>query len=212
MKSCLIVAAGSWQGVQRAQIYQQQDFVIAADRGLKTAAQLDIPVDLLVGDFDSYTGTLPAQIPQIRYPAQKDDTDTMIAIKYALEHGCSSIKLLGVTGGRFDHTMATIQSLCYIKRHKAACQVFAPECWMTALSGEQITLPGNPACYLGVFALTERACVTLQGVKYPLQNAWLTFDFPLGVSNEFAAPQATIEVSEGIALAVVCPKDAKHTV
>ena len=42
--------------------------------------------------------------------------------------------------------------------------------------------------------------VTLKGLKYELQNAEVTSDFPIGVSNSMAADEATVEVTDGALL------------
>ena len=55
---------------------------------------------------------------------------------------------------------------------------------------------------LSVFCLGDRAVgVGESGVQYPLEDAVLTPDFPLGVSNHILERQAQISVRQG-ALAV----------
>jgi thiamine pyrophosphokinase len=45
--------------------------------------------------------------------------------------------------------------------------------------------------------------VTLKNLKYELNNKELSFDFPLGVSNEFIQnKKATIEVKDGCLLII----------
>ena len=55
---------------------------------------------------------------------------------------------------------------------------------------------------ISVFCLgSDARGVTLKGLSYPLENAALTADFPLGVSNHILEPTATITVRKG-ALAI----------
>lgn len=207
MNRCLILAASDCASLTAEQLYQNGDFVIAADNGIRTAQRLKIPVDLVVGDFDSFEGKLPEGIETLRFDSVKDDTDTMIAIKYALEHGCNEIVLTGVLGGRFDHTMATVQSMCYVKNRGAACRVIAPDAALWVLKNETMQFSPRKDCYIGVFSLNEHCTVTLKNLKYPLDRYDMTNEFPIGVSNEFLEEPAEITASGGNLLVVICPKN-----
>ena len=95
-----------------------ENLYIAADRGYLTAKVLGITPSVILGDFDSYPLTdemreSGAEI--IRHPVEKDDTDLMLAIKLALGRGYTDIEIIGCLGGeRFDHSIATLQSLAYV--------------------------------------------------------------------------------------------------
>ena len=102
MPRCVIFTAGDQHGIEKHEIgLRHDDFVICCDAGYRLAQRLGVRPDLLLGDFDSYTGALPEDIPVQRYIRDKDDTDTVIAVRYALEHGYDSILLVAATGGRF---------------------------------------------------------------------------------------------------------------
>ena len=117
MDRCFIFAAGTFYGLRRRP--EAGDFVIAADAGYRTCRALGIVPDLLLGDFDSMDQ--PTDFAYVeRVPVEKDDTDTMLAIKTALDKGCKEIYLYGGTGGkRLDHTLANLQSLLYLRRRGA---------------------------------------------------------------------------------------------
>ena len=93
-------------------------FVIAADKGLVHLEAQGIRPDLIVGDFDSL-GRVPAGDNILRHPVEKDDTDTMLAVKTALDRGMGTIVFYGCLGGRLDHTYANFQTLTYLARHGA---------------------------------------------------------------------------------------------
>ena len=86
MKRCVIVAGG-----ERAPIapLREGDFLLACDRGLVYALEEGLRPDLILGDFDSYSGDLPPEIPVLRYPVEKDDTDAMLAVRWAMTRGRS---------------------------------------------------------------------------------------------------------------------------
>ncbi len=142
------------------------------------------------------TGRAPA--PEvIRLPAEKNDTDLMFAAREALRRGFDDVTVLGALGGRFDHSFAALTVLLHLAQNGCACRAVGPGCEVACLA------PGShrftrQAGYLSVFAAggTARG-VTLGGVKYPLDKAALTPDFPLGTSNEFAADEAFVSLTEG---------------
>ena len=84
---CVIISGGNYAPVEGV---REDDFVIACDKGYVYAQQAGVRPNLLVGDFDSYEGALPSDLPVWRYKKEKDDTDTMIAIRYAVEQGFGS--------------------------------------------------------------------------------------------------------------------------
>jgi hypothetical protein len=74
-------------------------YIIACDRGYEYLREAGLRPDLLVGDFDSYTGPLPRNVPRLDLPVEKDDTDTMAAIRHAVTVGCGEIWLYCAMGG-----------------------------------------------------------------------------------------------------------------
>ena len=51
---------------------------------------------------------------------------------------------------------------------------------------------------MSLFALTKEAKgVNIRGMKYPLENAVITNDFPIGISNEFLGEEAEVSVEDG---------------
>lgn len=178
------------------------DFVICADRGVVHAEKLGIIPDIVTGDFDSYTGEVPACGELYRAVPEKDDTDTMLAVKLALERGATDIRLYGATGGRFDHTFANVQTLIYA--YNNGCKMSIHD------SGNIITVQGIGTekyekykdWYFSVFSLTEKLHIgKMTGVKYPLRDYTLTQSFPLGVSNEIIST-AVVTINKGLALIV----------
>ena len=96
MARCVIVAGGDCGPIGPL---KKDDFVIACDRGCQYCQDEGVAPDLLLGDFDSWAGELPAGVPVLRYPVEKDDTDTMLAIRWAIEHGYDELRLCCALGG-----------------------------------------------------------------------------------------------------------------
>lgn len=176
---------------------REGDFVIACDKGALYARQAGILPDLLIGDFDSWDGEL-AGIEKKRFPVEKDDTDSMLAVREGLSRGFSEFILFGALGGRLDHTLANLQTLLFLGEHGAS--------GMLVGEGERITMVQNGSRLFlrraGVsfsvlaFGGTARG-VTLEGTYYPLQNGVLTERFPLGHGNRITAEAARVTVTDG---------------
>ena len=183
MGICYIVGAGDCAELPKC---AEGDFLIAADGGYRHLAARGITPDLLLGDLDSFTGELPS-CPLLRYPAEKDDTDTALAIRAGEERGYREFRIYGALGGdRLDHTVAMLATLAACALRGLHVTLFGGRTRVFALaSGEKHFSPPSRG-YLSVFAACGAAeGVTLTGLKYTLTDATLTPDRPLGVSNEF---------------------------
>ena len=201
MKRCFIFAAGTFYGLRERP--RPGDLVLAADGGYRICQQEGIVPDLLLGDFDSMAQ--PEDFDRIqRVPVEKDDTDTMLSIRTALEHGCDTVYIYGGTGGkRLDHTLANLQSLLFLRRRGARGYLYGDEFVWTAVENESFTIKKEVEWGLfSAFCLGDRAeGIDETGFQYPLQDAALTPDFPLGVSNHILEDEAVITVRHG-ALAI----------
>ena len=95
MRRCFIFAAGSFYGLRERPV--PGDLVIAADAGYRICRGEGIVPDLLLGDFDSMEP--PAGFAQVRrLPVEKDDTDTLAALRAGLEQTCDIFYIYGGTG------------------------------------------------------------------------------------------------------------------
>ena len=199
MKNCVIVCAGGF--TRLLDPVGRQDLVIAADGGLAHLQKLSITPDVILGDFDSL-GYVPegAQV----YPVEKDDTDSMLAIKKGLELGCDTFYLYGALDGqRVDHTMANFQALQYLSER--GCRGYLIGCRQiaTAITADRLVFPEGFADYLSVFCLgADASGVTIQGAHYEVKNATLTSGFPLGVSNRFLGKSVTVSAQTGTLLVI----------
>jgi thiamine pyrophosphokinase len=175
--------------------------VIAADAGYRLCRGLGIVPDLVLGDFDSMPE--PVGVPVRRMPVEKDDTDTMLALKTGLEEGCGEFYLYGFTGGkRLDHTLANLQSLLYLRRRGARGWLYDDDFVWTGIENESLTIQKEVEWGLfSAFCLGDKADgIDEVGFQYPLKNATLTPEFPLGVSNHILEMEAAVTVRDGALL------------
>ncbi len=195
----------------------ENDVVIAADGGFDTLDKLGIKADIILGDFDSVrefklVSESGKSTEILRYPPEKDDTDTMLAVKLGLSRGYRSFALYGCLGGeRIDHSIATIQTLAFITENGAKGTVYHNDARITAIRDGELILKNDLSGYLSVFAFGGEAYgVTLENVKYTLNDALLTPSLPVGTSNEFIkGKSAYIRVKKGTLLIVWRTSDSK---
>ena len=174
--------------------------VIAADGGLGALAEQGITADVIVGDFDSL-GHIPEGENVLCHSVEKDDTDTMLAVKLGLERGCTVFVLYGCLGGRPDHAYANYQTLQYLA-HRGASAYLVGDGWViSAVRNGAIGFPAGMSGTVSVFCPDgEAQGVSLRGLYYFLEDGTLHSGFPLGVSNHFTGEKAVVSVQSGTLL------------
>lgn len=201
MASCAVISGGSFSplaGIEKC------ERVIACDKGVEYALQCGITPDLIVGDFDSFRGNLPNGVEIKRLPTEKDDTDTVSAVREAVAAGFDEIVLYCALGGRLDHLFANIQTLAFIAEQGATARIIDGDTEMVAFSHASIEVPEKKGWSLSVFSLSDRCeNVSIHGAKYCLDNATVSNRFPIGVSNEWDGT-AAVSVGEGILAVMLC--------
>lgn len=181
-------------------------FVIAADAGLELCRRSGVIPDVVVGDFDSV-----AKAPDktcgyeiITALPEKDDTDTMLAVKSGFERGFTDFMLTGVTGGRAGHTAAAIGTLEYIIDHGGQGYIEDERSrFYIQGQGSREYNNDNDYEYVSVFTLSGTSRVNLRRLKYEAEELTISRAFPVGVSNEFVCGSCTIEVTEGKILVIL---------
>lgn len=144
MPTCYIVGAGDFTPRGFAPV--PGDLVLAADGGYRALYSLGYTPDLLLGDFDSLGDLpLPPDLPVLRFPARKDDTDTGLALRHGLDRGYRDFALYGCAGGRVDHLLANLQSMARVSRLGATIRLAAPEYDAWALTGPAPSTPAPDA-------------------------------------------------------------------
>lgn len=196
--ACYIIGAGPFFGL--VQPPREGDYILAADGGYRHCLTAGLTPDLLLGDFDSLEDR-PTTLETKTFPVEKDDTDSMLAIKLGLAKGFRTFHLYGGTGGRMDHTLANLQGLGYLARHGAQGFLYDESYVFTAIRNSSITLPAREEGIFSVFCLGPEAHgISIRGAKYNLEGADLDAFFPLGVSNHFQGSTVEIHVEDGCLL------------
>ena len=199
MKTCYIISAVEMKNNFPSP--NADDLVIAADAGYLNLQKAGITPDVIIGDSDS--AEKPETDAQVEaFPVLKDDTDTMLAIRYGFRSGYNRFEIYGGIGGeRTDHTVANIQSLAYIAEHGGSGTLIGENERFTVIKNSSVTLHSEKGKTLSVFAYGGIAeGVSIKGAVYESDSLELSPFFPLGVSNKFKEDTATVGVKKGYIL------------
>ena len=199
MRRCVIIGGASIgdYGTVSAKL-RQDDYMIYCDCGLRHMDGLGAEPDLIVGDFDSYSNP-EFDTETIVLPCEKDDTDTVFAVKEALRRGFEDFLLIGVVGERLDHTLGNVSILLMLDSEGKVGTIIDDYSEMEIVSDrcEMPCIIDDSYVYFSLINISGTARgVTIRGAKYPLENAEITCEYQYGVSNE-VLPGCTAEVSVG---------------
>ena len=175
------------------------DLCIAADQGYHTAKALGERIDLLLGDFDSI-GSVPGDegMEIQRVPAEKDYTDTQLAVEIAIDRGAEEIIIIGGLSGRLDHTLSTLAILEDLNTRGVYCTVTDGQNRARYMKSTSTLIARSPYKYLSIIAADEVVKgVDIEGCKYPLKKATLRRSHQFAVSNEITGNVAFISVKKG---------------
>ena len=180
---------------------KEDDLVIAADAGLNNAKKFNIEPDIIIGDFDSL-GYKPNHKNIITHPVEKDDTDTLLAVKEGLKKGYKYFRIFGCIGGRLDHTFANIQTAAYITENAGKSVFYGDTENFTVIKNDKYEFKDDCSGNISVFALDKCYNINITGLYYEMVNGKLSPHFPLGVSNKFNKKNACISVEDGTLLII----------
>lgn len=198
MKRCVIVGGADIHNYHSIrENLRADDYVVFCDSGLKHLEQLQAQPGLIVGDFDSHENPR-LDVETIVLPCEKDDTDTVYAVKEAVKRGFDDFLLIGVVGARLDHTLGNISILLYLDAlGKKGC-IIDDYSEMEIVSDKPAFIDDRYA-YFSLLNLTGCAKgITIAGAKYPLNGGEITCEYQYGISNEVLSGEvAQVAVSSG---------------
>ena len=203
MQRCVIVGGAGIHEYQRIRdSLRRDDWFVYCDGGLKHVQELSRKPDLIVGDFDSHEKP-ETDTETIVLPCEKDDTDTVYAVKEAVKRGFREFLLIGVVGERFDHTFGNISLLLYLDSLGIPACILDDYSEMRIISREMAEVKGDCSWFSLLNISGTAKGITIRGAKYPLTDGEITSEYQFGVSNEVLPGEtACISVREGRLLLV----------
>jgi len=194
MKRCVIVGGADINNYPYIRsCLRKEDFIVFCDCGLKHLGILQVQPNLIVGDFDSHENP-HLDIETIVLPCEKDDTDTVFAVKEAVKRGYDEFLLIGVVGARLDHTLGNVSILLFLDSlGKKGC-IIDDYSEMEIVSDKSVSITDD-CSFFSLLNITGCAKgITITGAKYPLTDAEITCEYQYGISNE-VLPGETATVS-----------------
>ncbi|MNZ55065.1 Thiamine pyrophosphokinase [compost metagenome] len=204
----VVIFAGGELSPEYFNLLDEDDFIIGADQGALFLISHGYTPDIAVGDFDSVSLEALQDIESkskktITCDAvNKDLTDSEMALDIAMDQQPDSILLLGVTGTRIDHSLASIQMMTRALQRQINCYVMDTHNYIT-LTGSQAVINDLGYTYVSLLPLTpEVSGITLEGFQYPLTDATLKLGQSLGVSNKLVSSSGTVTIRSGLLLII----------
>ena len=203
MQRCVIIGGAEIRRYQRIrESLRKDDWLVYCDGGLKHIPEIGREPNLIVGDFDSHEKP-ETDIETIVLPREKDDTDTVYAVKEAVRRGYREFLLVGVTGERFDHTFGNISLLLYLDSLDIPARILDDYSEMSVVS--RVPAEVEESCsYFSLLNISGTAKgISIRNAKYPLTDGEITSEYQYGISNEVLPGRtAQVYVREGRLLLV----------
>ena len=203
MQRCVIVGgAGIREYQQIRKSLRGDDWFVYCDGGLKHVQELGREPNLIVGDFDSHEQP-ETDTEMIVLPREKDDTDTVYAVKEAVRRGFREFLLIGVIGERFDHTFGNVALLLYLDSLGIPACILDDYSEMRIVSRETAEVKEDCSWFSLLNISGTAKGITIRGAKYPLTDGEITSEYQYGISNEvLPGKTAHVSVREGRLLLV----------
>lgn len=207
--TAVVVAAGDLDPADAVTLADAH-VVIAADGGAASLDRLGVRPQVLVGDLDSIDPALVSRLQAAgtrvdRHPADKEASDTELAVAAALDAGATEIVVLGATGGsRLDHEIANLLLLADPELADVEISAVDGRARVRALhGGASRALSGAAGDIVTLLPVGgDAGGVTTTGLRWPLAGATLTLGRSRGLSNEVIAPPASVALDAGVLLII----------
>ncbi|QFT88826.1 Thiamine pyrophosphokinase [Bacillus sp. THAF10] len=205
-----IVAGGPKENIPDLMSFHGEDVLwIGVDCGVSYLLETGITPKKIYGDFDSVSNEQKETILQRFsdaeiFPSEKNETDTEIAINWALKQKPSLIRIFGGTGGRLDHFLANIQLLLKGLEHGSRIEILDIQNRMHVVKEGTYSLCKDSSFPYTSFLPVSRFVlgITLTGFKYPLTNRNIKWGDTLCISNEMVCENGTFSFHEGILMVI----------
>lgn len=205
--TAVIVANGDAVPGDRA-IAAGAELLIAADGGALLCSRWGLLPELVVGDLDSLGVDRADELARrgarvIAYPADKDESDTEIAVRAALERGAIDVVLLAALGGeRLDHEIANILLVAGPRSGGRLRAVRGDTTVRSLHSRSRLVLNGSPGDIVTLMPLGDAGGVTTEGLRYTLRDEPLRAGAARGLSNVIERAGASIALDAGVLIVI----------
>ncbi|ONI42258.1 thiamine diphosphokinase [Candidatus Epulonipiscium fishelsonii] len=202
-----ILVNGSYDDYKFCDDIDKNDYIICADNGLSHAKKLGVVPNIILGDFDSVNPEIlkyfeNQNIPIIRFIAEKDETDTELALHHAFGVGATDITIYGGVGTRFDHSLANVHLLYQALQNGVTARLKNKHNIITLID-KRIEISGKEKDLVSLIPFTPQVTgVTTTNLAYKLNMGQFSQGNPYGISNYMTSHTACIEIEQGLLLVI----------
>ncbi|WP_299087062.1 thiamine diphosphokinase [uncultured Metabacillus sp.] len=210
MKTIALVAGGPKEYLPKLTDHHHHQVTwVGVDKGVFYIQESGLPISYAFGDFDSISSREKEELTNnlsnlSMYSAEKDKTDTELALDWALQQHHEKILLFGATGGRIDHLLGNIHLLLKAINDKRNIEIIDRQNHITLFTSGTYTIKKHKDLrYVSFIPIShEVKGITLEGFKYPLKNCHITIGSTLCISNELIHDLGTFSFQDGILLMI----------
>lgn len=183
-------------------------YVIAADGGAAIARYFGYTVNCVIGDMDSIDPAERAQLEAqgatvLPYPAEKDETDLELALKWAVAQGYEELAIIGGLGGRFDQVIANVYLLMLPELSLHSAMLVAGKQRIEVLRPGTRRISGEAGDTISLIPMGGAAeGIVTHALQYPLRGETLYVGPARGISNVMLTDEAEIQFTGGLLLLV----------
>ncbi|PWA05025.1 thiamine diphosphokinase [Flavobacterium psychrotolerans] len=204
----LIIANGaSCQEELLGQLLEWSPLVIVLDSAIERVINLNIKVDVVLGDFDR--GFDPHEFLKSQYPIEivhtpdQNKTDLEKAFDYLIERKIPAVNVVWATGKRADHTITNLTNIIrYRNELKIVIHDDHSKVFLLPKKFEKWYPENTPISLIPIGHVTG---IHSENLFYPLKNDSLTIGYRTGSSNHVTHDGiVTIIHNEGDLLMMEC--------
>lgn len=190
-------------------IIKEQEYIICVDGAMRHIVKMDIRPDVVIGDLDSISDEYlqiikDKEIPISKFPSEKDETDTELAVMLALEKQSSEIILIGGVGSRIDHSFINITLLANTAKKGIKCRLIHEKNDCYFVDSKISFVDFDRRCNLSIIPITDEIIVgKTEGLYYPLENEVICMGSSRGISNVAIDNKVEITIKKGVAMIIL---------
>ncbi len=183
----LIIANGESCSFElMGELLEWSPLVLVLDSAIHRVLELNIKVDVLLGDFDRDFDA--EKIREQQYPIEiihtpdQDKTDLEKAFDYLVGRGFPAVNVIWATGRRADHTITNITNIVRFREQlKIVIIDDYSKIFLLPTTYEKWYTKGTPISLIPIGKVNG---VITKNLKYSLDNESLTMGYRTGSSNE----------------------------
>jgi thiamine pyrophosphokinase len=182
--------------------------IIAADKGAQYCLDAGVIPDIVVGDMDSIASRSLERLQDedvmlVKHPADKDQTDTQLALDLAVREDAHRVEMLAALGDRFDHSLANVHLLHYALSRGVPAEILSASQRIFLVDNE-VVLRDSKGLTISLLPMTMKVeGIYLSGFLYELEDASMEIGNPYGISNLITSNESRIRIDGGILIVTI---------